>query len=163
MLHEMGLLIFLAVISTSTAQQNLETQIGSNYCDGSLWKRVYKPQRLQKLQPSCITVTGTIGKSQTEKDGNFYVQLKLDPKPVFKKLLNDRNRKAQNGNLILRPVCVNKVTRPDAVAACKNFTPKLRIPDEGTRVMVTGTYVQDNARNHGWREIHPVTSILPIP
>ncbi len=120
MLHEMGLLIFLAV--TSTAQQNLETHIGSNYCDGSLWKRVYKPQRLQKLQPSCITVTGTIGKSQTEKDGNFYVQ-----------------------------------------PACKNFTPKLRIPDQGTHVMVTGTYVQDNARNHGWREIHPVTSILPIP
>ncbi len=142
MLHEMGLLIFLAV--TSTAQQNLETQIGSNYCDGSLWKRVYKPQRLQKLQPSCITV-------------------KLDPKPVFKKLLNDRNRKAQNGNLILRPVCMHKVTRPDAVAACKNFTPKLRVPDQGMHVMVTGTYVQDNARNHGWREIHPVTSILPIP
>src|SRR5207244_11798815 len=115
MLHEMGLLVFLAV--TSTAQQNLEAQIGSNYCDGSLWRRVYKPQRLQKLQRSCITVTGTIGKSETEKDGNFYVQLKLDAKAVFKKMLKDRNRKAQNGNLIWRPVGGPQVTRTEAGGA----------------------------------------------
>ncbi|HZD12660.1 MAG TPA: hypothetical protein VE177_03985 [Candidatus Binatus sp.] len=114
------------------------------------------------MQPSCITVTGTIGKSKEEKYGELHVQLKLDRKPELAKLLNNRNRKAQNGNLVLVFVCMNKVTQPEAVAACKKFTQKIQIPDEGTHVMVTGDYVEDNEPKHGWREIHPVTSILPI-
>ena len=154
------LLLFLTV--TFSSQQTLEAQPGSTFCDGSLWKYVYKPQRLKKLQPSCITVTGTVGKSTEEKYGDLWVQLKLDPKAEFVNLLNNRNRKAQNGNLVLVFVCMHKGTQPEAAAACKKFTRKIQIPDEGTHVMVTGDYVQDDAPKHGWTEIHPVTSILPI-
>jgi hypothetical protein len=154
------LLLFLTV--TFSSQQTLEAQPSSTSCDGSLWKYVYKPQRLKKLHPSCITVTGTVGKSTEEKYGDLQVQLKLDPKAEFMNLLNNRNRKTQNGTLVLVFVCAHKGTQPKAPASCEKFTRKVQIPDEGTRVMVTGDYVEDGEPKHGWTEIHPVTSILPI-
>ncbi len=129
-------------------------------CDNSLWNHVYHPARLQVINP-CITVTGRIAKRKAEPDGDVHIQLRLDA--PYKNLLNDRNKIAQNGNLVLEPICVGPVTQADAKSACNNFTNKVHIPAIGTHVSVTGAYVQDNQGGHGWREIHPVTSMTPIP
>jgi hypothetical protein len=151
------LLIFLMGVLSS--HQNLGAQT-EPACDKSLWQHVYHPQRLQVVKP-CITVTGKIIKRKAEPDGDVHIQLKLDKQ--FENLLNDRNQRGQNGNLILEPVCVGPVTQADAKAACRNFTNKVHIPAVRTHVSVTGSYVLDTAPKHGWMEIHPVTSITSIP
>jgi hypothetical protein len=129
-------------------------------CDTSLWNHVYHPGRLQVIKP-CTTVTGRIAKRKAEPDGDVHIQLRLDS--PYQNLLNERNRIAQNGNLVLEPICVGPVTQADAKTACSNFTNKVHIPPIGTHVSVTGSYVQDNDPGDGWREIHPVTSMTPIP
>jgi hypothetical protein len=123
-------------------------------CDQSLWGHIYHPSRLQVNDP-CITVTGTIQSIRTEKDGDLHIRLKLDPE--FTNLLNDRNVAGQFGNLVVEPVCQGTVTQPDAMAACQNFHQDINVPSVGTHVTLTGAYVLD--LQHGWMEIHPVTSI----
>jgi hypothetical protein len=151
------LLVFLIGIFFSQPILGAQTE---PTCDKSLWQHVYHPQRLQVVKP-CITVTGKIVKRKAEPDGDVHIQLKLDTQ--FENLLNDRNRRGQNGNLVLEPICVGPVTQADAKAACRNFTNKVHIPAVRTHVSVTGAYVLDTAPKHGWMEIHPVTSITPIP
>jgi hypothetical protein len=149
---------------SSTAQANntlltsarLSTAMShsSNSCDQSLWDHIYHPSRLQVNDP-CITVTGTIQSIRTEKDGDLHIRLKLDPE--FTNLLNDRNVAGQFGNLVVEPVCQGTVIQPDAMAACQNFHQDINVPSVGTHVTLTGAYVLD--LQHGWMEIHPVTSI----
>lgn len=129
-------------------------------CDQSLWQHVYHPTRLQVIN-QCLTVTGTLVRMRPEPDGDIHIQLHLDPQHAG--LLNARNIAAQGGNLVLEPICVGHVTQSDAVTACQNFTNTVHIPAMGARVSVTGSYVQDNDPGHGWREIHPVTVITPVP
>jgi hypothetical protein len=158
MIHVLVVLLFF-LVGMFSSQQNLGAQT-EPACDESLWQHVYNPQRLQVVK-RCITVTGKIVKRKAEPDGDVHIQLKLDSQ--FQNLLNERNRRGQNGNLVLEPVCVGPVTQADAKAACRNFTNKVHIPAVRTRVSVTGSYVLDTAPKHGWMEIHPVTSIKPIP
>ena len=77
-------------------------------------------------------------------------------------LLNDRNRTVQAGCLVVEPVCENTVTQQDAISACKDFHATVNVGAKG-RVKVLGAYVLDTEPNHGWTEIHPVTSITAIP
>lgn len=69
------------------------------------------------------------------------------------------NQLNEGGNEV---VCKFPVTQADAVLACKGFKNKVTIPPVGSRVAITGIYVQET--NHAkWMEIHPVSSItVPI-
>ena len=127
-------------------------------CDANLWKHVYHPQRLQVIE-NCISVTGTIHHVKKEADGDDHIQLMLDPE--FAGLLNDKNTSVQAGSLVIEPICQGPVTQPDAVTACRDFHSAVDVPAKGTRVRVVGSYVLDTEPDHGWTEIHPVTSIAP--
>jgi hypothetical protein len=130
-------------------------------CDAAtaLMKHVYHPDRLVPAK-GCVTVTGVIVKKLKEKDGDFHVRLKLDPGQDAD-LVNDKNNEIQGGNLVFEPICVNPVTQNSAKAACKHFHQKIMLPNKGDRVSVTGMHMLDS--EHGWLEIHPVTSITVLP
>jgi hypothetical protein len=138
----------------TTARLSTAMSHSSNTCDQSIWDHIYHPSRLQVNDP-CITVTGVIKSIKQEPDGDLHVRVQLDPE--FTNLLNDRNVAGQFGNLVVEPVCQGPVTQPDAVAACENFHQDINVPPVGTHVTLTGAYVLD--LQHGWMEIHPVTSI----
>jgi hypothetical protein len=125
-------------------------------CDASLWDHVYHPQRLRVLS-KCISVTGVIRHIKQEADGDYHIQVRLDPQ--FAKLTNARNLSAQAASLVVEPVCQTQVTQADAQEACRDFHSPVRVPGEGTHVRIKGSYVLDAEPGHGWMEIHPVTSI----
>lgn len=133
-------------------------------CDPSLWKHVYKPQRLKILDP-CITVRGTIvdatnGRQRDgvrhEEDGDTHGWLKLDA--IQKNLLDDGNRSDEGGNLVFEVVCKYAVTQVDAKDACRGYKNSIVIPRPGTHVCITGSLVQDQ-EHAKWNEIHPVSLI----
>jgi hypothetical protein len=131
----------------------------SNQCDQTLWKHIYNPTRLQVVD-TCKSVLGVIESKRVEKDGDYHIRVKLDPQ--FSNLINSANIKNQLGDLVVEPICVNKVTQTDAISACQNFHQNISIPPIGSHVNITGSYVLD--KEHGnWAEIHPVTSIQAIP
>lgn len=123
-------------------------------CDVKLWKHVYHRSRLKVVKP-CQTVTGTVVSIRPEKDGDLHVQLRLDSQ--FAGLLNAINKSKQGGNLVIEPVCSGVVTQADAVQVCHGFRQSFPALKVGAHVKVTGTYVVDS--EHGWREIHPVSSV----
>jgi hypothetical protein len=124
-------------------------------CDQTLWNHVYSPARLQ-IVDQCKTVSGTIESVSVEQDGDFHIRLRVDPQ--FASMIKSANVNGQFGDLVLEPICENPVTQPDAIAACANFHQNINIPQVGTHVTVTGSYVHDLGHG-GWAEIHPVTSI----
>jgi hypothetical protein len=144
--------------SSPTKSSAASTITTANGCDQTLWNHVYKPQRLQ-LVDSCKTVSGVIESKRVEADGDLKMRLKLDPQ--FSSLLNKANIKGQQGDMVVEAICINPVTQPDAISACRNFHPNIGIPPVGVHVKVTGSYVLDKEYD-GWAEIHPVTSILSI-
>jgi hypothetical protein len=137
----------------SSAASTITTDKG---CDQTLWKHVYKPQRLQLID-SCKTVSGLIESKRAEADGSLQMRLKLDPQ--FSDLLNKANIKGQQGDMIVEAICITPVTQRDAISACRNFHPNISIPPVDTHVKVTGSYVL-NKEHDDQAEIHPVTSIL---
>ena len=138
----------------------------SIFCDHSLWNHVYagdprrfsRPQdRLQVIQ-DCVSVTGTIESARPEKDGDFHIRLRLDPQ--YSSMLNAKNGSGQHGALVVEPGCMNPVKQRDTLGehVCDGFSQDVYTPDMlGGHVRVTGAYVTD--MEHGWTEIHPVTSI----
>jgi hypothetical protein len=144
------------ILPSNTTQSILSEQ---GKCDKSLWNHVYNPQRLQVVSP-CKSVLGVIESKRVEKDGDYHIRIKLDPS--FSNLINSANIKNQFGDLVVEPICVNKVTQADAISACQNFHQNIIIPPIGSHVNITGSYVLD--KEHGnWAEIHPVTSMTKIP
>jgi hypothetical protein len=136
-------------------------------CDMSLWEHVYRGRfataqdRLQVVNP-CITVSGTIMNARREADGDWHIQLDLDPE--YRSLLNQLNLERQQGYLVLESMCSNRVSQMDTLeeGVCDNFSQTIFTTDLiGHRVAVKGAYVIDI--QHGWTELHPVTSITPIP
>ena len=149
--------------SNNPESQSFKTNHSSNSkevkCDQSLWNHVYNPQRLLVVDP-CKTVSGIIESKRSEADGDYHIRLKLDPQ--FSNLVNAANLKEQFGDLVLEPICMNRVTQTDAISACHNFRQNIDIPAVGSHVQVTGSYVLD--KQHGkWAEIHPITSINKLP
>jgi hypothetical protein len=143
------------ILSSNTTQSILSEQ---GKCDKSLWNHVYNPERLQVVAP-CRSVLGVIESKRVEKDGDYHIRVKLDP--PFSNLINSANIKNQFGDLVVEPICVNRVTQADAISACQNFHQNIVIPPIGSHVNITGSYVLD--KEHGnWAEIHPVTSITKI-
>lgn len=123
-------------------------------CNPWVAARVYKPSRLLVKDP-CKVVTGTIEELDANEDGDEHMLLKLDPGQ--ENLLNKKNLKKKNGNLVIEVVCANPTTVPSAAKACKGYKNQIAIPKVGQHVTVTGAYVIDT--HNGWAEIHPVSRI----
>jgi hypothetical protein len=154
--------VFYLAARNATPKQNKQ---GAS-CDISLWAHVYHGRftraedRLHIIDP-CISVSGIIMEARREKDGDWHVLLDLDSE--FSSLLNQANLEKQNGRLVLEPICSNPVTQSDTLeeGVCEGFTQNIFGADFiGQKVVVTGAYVVD--MEHGWTEIHPATSIVPV-
>ncbi|MGI8401188.1 MAG: hypothetical protein ACR2NS_06220 [Gemmatimonadaceae bacterium] len=128
--------------------------IGNASCDASLWKRVYNPSRLQVLS-QCKVVTGTIEEVGPDDDGDVHMLLKLDAGQD--NLINKKNTKKKNGDLVIEVVCANTPTLAAAVQSCKGYKNSIAVPKNGARVKVSGSYVIDT--HNGWAELHPVSEI----
>lgn len=113
-------------------------------CDTTLWKHVYHPQRLQILD-SCLEVAGYILSVRQEPDGDAHIKIFLDV-PLD-----------SNQLLVTEAICVYPVVQADAVQACAGFHNVVKIPPIESHVVIVGTHVLD--KNHGWEEIHPITSL----
>lgn len=137
-------------------------------CDESLWKHVYHgtfpaPKDRLRVIKDCTTVTGTLYYLGKEADGDTHMRLALDSQ--FADLINQKNSDGEDGMLVVESICEKKPTQKDTVAegVCKNFSQHLYKKGlKGKHVAVTGAYVEDEEEQHGWREIHPVTSITVI-
>jgi hypothetical protein len=84
--------------------------------------------------------------------------LKLDPGQAG--LVNKRNVKKKNGDLVLEIVCANPTEKKSALKACTGYNNAISYPGLHQHVRVTGSYVLDS--HNGWMEIHPVSSIEVI-
>ncbi len=131
--------------------------LNNTVCDSTLWNHVYNSYRLI-VNNQCTSVTGVVKNLIYEADGDIHIRLNVDS--AFKYMINSYNISGQYGDLVCEPVCATSVTQENAKAACLNFTNTVYIPNVGEYVEVIGSYVTDN--NHGWNEIHPVTSIAII-
>jgi len=167
------ILLFIVVLSIFGGIYYLRTRFATPAqdnqgasCDISLWTHVYHGRflsaqdRLQVINP-CLTVSGTVVNARRETDGDWHVQLDLDPE--FSSLVNSVNLERQEGYLVMEPICSNHISQADTLeeGVCENFGQTIFATDLiGHRVAATGAYVID--RQHGWAELHPVTSIVPI-
>ncbi len=132
-------------------------QTSDAYCNQSLWQYVYNPGRLQVLN-ACVSVTGAVEEVRKEPDGAIHIRFRLDQ--PFTALLNEKNISMQQGDLVLEPICQGKVRQPDAAEPCSQYNGPYFEPVVGQRYLVWGAYVRD--ADHGWNELHPVTSMQPI-
>lgn len=168
----------LILAKNDTSQQNVASEpiatplpaiTPNSICDASLWEHVYtgdkrkfsKPQDRLQVIKDCVTVTGTIETAIAEKDGDFHIRLRLDPE--YASMLNAKNISGQRGDLVLEPVCENTVSQSDTLkeGVCDGFSQDVYQKSMlGKHVQVVGAYVTD--MEHGWSEVHPVTSITVI-
>ena len=148
---------FLAYRVSHYPQVPRDQESSQTTCDQSLWEYVYNSSRLQVLDP-CTSVTGTVDEVRYEADGDFHILFRLDQQ--FESLLNEKNISRQFGDLILEPICQGRVTQADAVGPCQPYGGPYFEPLIGQRYLVWGAYVHD--ADHGWNELHPVTSMQPI-
>lgn len=121
-------------------------------CYNPFWKFVYKPERLVVIEP-CKTVTGKVRAIHRAPDGD--VHLRIIPEDRTGVQLNFYNYTACFGSLVAEIICSHKGKNPKE--SCFGYTNSLLTPCRGDRVKITGVYVLDT--NHGWREIHPISSI----
>ncbi|MBS0394571.1 MAG: SH3 domain-containing protein [Proteobacteria bacterium] len=160
------LLTLAARVPAGAGEAPLAAHVAS--CDATLWNHVYHPARLI-VKDACISVTGTLVDATAgrkadgvrhEADGDTHGWLRVDPE--FAGLLNAGNRNEEGGNLVFEVICHFPVTQKDALSACSGYHDPVTLPPPGSRVRITGSYVQDTFHAQ-WNEIHPVTSITVIP
>jgi len=160
------LIVVGGIVYLATRNETLTKTGQGASCDISLWTHVYHGRflsavdRLQIINP-CLTVTGTVMNARAEADGDWHIQLDLDSE--YSSLLNQANLEKQHGYLVLEPMCSNHVSQTDTLeeGVCDDFSQDIFATNlVGHRVAATGAYVTD--RQHGWTELHPVTSIVPI-
>lgn len=130
------------------------TDTKDNGCDPELWKHIYDPSRLEVVE-QCKEVTGIIEELGQNEDGDTHMLLKLDAGQ--EDLLNKKNEKKKNGDLVIEIVCSAPVTDKKVGNTCVGYTNNVHIPKVGDAVKVTGSYVIDT--HNGWSEIHPVSRI----
>jgi len=106
----------------------------------------------------CISVSGTVDEVRKEADGDIHIRFRLDQQ--FASLLNAKNISRQQGDLILEPICQGKVRQADAEEPCSRYNGPYFELEIGQRYLVSGAYVHD--ADHGWNELHPVTSMQPV-
>jgi len=140
-------------------------------CDATVWQHIYHPERLRVIQ-RCVQVVGVIEDATAtqkhprkdgvrhEPDGDPHGWLNLDT--AFQNLINDGNRKAEQGNLVYEIPCMFPVKQADAKAACSGYHSTVKLAPVGCRVQMTGDLVQDMEKALGhfqWNELHPVYAI----
>jgi len=151
---------FLVYKAWQLAQDSRRQESGLHnaaQCDQGLWDHVYHPARLQVLNP-CISVTGTVEEVRKEPDGDYHVRFRLDQQ--FESLLNEKNISRQQGDLVLELICQGRVRQSDAVDSCSSYEGPYFEIEVGQRYLASGPYVYD--ADHGWNELHPVTSMQPV-
>jgi hypothetical protein len=104
--------------SRATRPESPSEEVQRSSCDASLWAHVYHgrfPTAEDRLQviSSCLTVSGVIVNARPEKDGDWHIQLDLDP--AYRALLNQANLDKQHGHLVLEPIC-RSVSQRDPIA-----------------------------------------------
>src|SRR6476661_7601674 len=129
-----------------------ETAKAPTSCDPDLWKRVYNPSRLQVVA-DCKEATGTISELDQNPDGDTHMLLKLDAGQDD--LLNKKNDKKKEGDLVVEVVCASPVSDKKVGETCSGYVNPVTIPKVGDHVRVTGSYVIDS--HNGWAEIHPAS------
>ncbi len=159
--------IILSKPPVTTAQA--PPKVPAGHCDPALMRHVYHPARLQVLA-ACKTVTGVVDFIRIpEPDGDTHVNIRLDagqerlihrPGVTPGSAEDYNNMRFQHGDLVTEAVCQHQVIQPDAKAACAGFHDAINIPPVGTHVEVTGVYVLD--QDHGWTELHPMSTIRRI-
>ena len=125
-------------------------------CRTELWRFVYHPDRFT-VYKKCFTITGTVMHKKKEADGDYHIRLKLDAGQP--RMLNQKNMDKQGGCLVLEIICMKEPTQEDAIQPCRHCPTDIFVPKVGDHVKVTGSFVKDNEGNHGWNEIHPVSTI----
>ncbi len=126
-------------------------------CDPSLWRAIYHPSRLMVVA-ACKTVTGTVASVRSEPDGDVHLLLHLPSSRS--NLLNSGNIADTHGDLVVEIICVGTVSQADAKRACAGHVNQVQVPLVRERVRISGTYVLD--ADHGWMEIHPVSSLTVL-
>ncbi len=113
----------------------------------------YRPARLQLLLP-CLRVTGTIIQSTAEADGDYHINVRLDP--PYEDLLTDGND-FEDGLLIVEPVCQFPPLQAEAIRLCAADPDPLSggLPAVGDHVFLEGRWVLD-LQHHAWAELHPL-------
>ncbi len=162
--HIISLVLFSGLGACSSEKSNIQSfgqsanagvpRPAAAVCDASLWNHVYSPGRLQQLAP-CLSVTGVIEESSADPDGDQHFLLKLDPGQDT--LVNKRNQKKKNSDLVLEIVCANPTTMRKPREACAGYTNHVALAPVGAHVRATGSYVIDS--HNGWAEIHPVSAL----
>jgi len=134
-------------------------EVSAQYCNDTLDNHVYNAYRLKEINSDsiCMSVSGYINSMAQEADGDVHVRLDVDKQ--YKGMLNSANINDEYGTLVCEPVCYYAVSQSDAKSSCLDFTNKVKLPNVGQHVIITGKYVYDS--DHGWNELHPVTSIEP--
>jgi len=151
----LGLLIFLSgQVAFASSPPPLPSGGSTPVCDSTLWAHVYNSYRLV-IHTACMSVTGIVTDSYSEADGDYHIRLQVDTQ--FRYLLNADNNADEDGDLVCEPICAAAITQTDAIAPCQGLTNTVYLPGIGEYVKITGPYVTDN--DHGWNELHPVTSI----
>jgi hypothetical protein len=144
----LGSIISLIVVScTPPAPPPMPTPTPGppSICDSSLWSHVYHPYRLHLIS-QCVTVVGTVLVVRLEADGDAHIVI----------LPNDTVK--YGSSLVTEAICnYNHISQKDAIAPCAGLTQHLVLPHAGDRVSIIGSQVEDV--DHGWMEIHPITSI----
>lgn len=150
-------LVYRALHPPQISQPLESPQSTAMKCDQSLWEHVYHSSRLQVLE-ACISATGTVDDVRKEADGDVHIRFRLDQ--GFESLLNEKNIMRQQGDLVLEPICQGKIRQADAAEPCSRYSGPYFEPEVGQRYQVSGAYVHD--ADHGWNEVHPVSSMQPI-
>jgi len=114
---------------------------------------VYRPARLEAVLP-CVRVAGTIVSSTAEADGDFHINVRVDP--GYEWVLNDANRD-EDGYLVVEPVCRFPPLQAEAIRVCASDGDPLTggLPAVGDHVWMEGRFALD-LQHHGWAELHPL-------
>lgn len=127
--------------------------LSASECNADLWNHVYDRERLRIIAP-CTAVEGRVTSVHTGNvDGDMHINLEPDDR----RLLNYVNALHNSRKLIVEAVCDHPPQTDRPQAACVGFRSGVTRPQVGDRIRAVGAYVTD--RDHGWREIHPVTRI----
>jgi len=147
-------LLLMAFVFAATLRYRgkASVQLQPQECDAELWKHVYQRERLRVLQ-ECTAVQGRVVSIDRSEDGDLHIG--LDPED--KSVLNLINVIHGHRELVVEIVCEHPPVKNSAKTACSGYSSTITVPQAGSRIRVTGSYVTD--RDLGWNEIHPVTRI----
>ena len=118
---------------------------------------IYQADRLQILDP-CRHAIGLVVSVVPEDDGDYHVWIVLDP--PYLDLMNAENHFQGKPTMLAEivPDCPSNAPPADSSSAEHCPPTRLTVPSPGQRVAIDGPWVLDT--NHGWREIHPVDTIV---